>query len=873
MAVHSIGQLEFELRPDTQTLSRLSPTEEPGFSFVPSWLESERSGDGYNHIGDLNLRVRAPGSEWRDFSSSTHRKPIHPLPAEGEVIAAADITATMGEQPPFRVERVWARDNGRLALRFRITNVTEQALEIGVLGMPMVFDNIIDGRTLDEAHTRASFADPYIGRDAGYVQVTRLNGEGPALLVLPESNTALEAYKPLKQPDKAPNSIFTDRSSPNFFEGFYDWTVYSRGYVEREWRDAGRQWNTPGSETLAPGETAQFGLQFVQSPTIRAIEETLIAHQRPVAVGLPGYIVPANQSALLFVRAPSAIEHIDSDPAGALEVSREGSVNGWTKLKVKVGGWGRARLTLGYADGQQQTISYYLVKPLSQAVADLGHFATTEQWYDNPDDPFGRAPAILSYDSEAGGVVLSDWRMWIPGMSDEGGAGSWMAAIAKQLNNPDPQEIAKLERLTDETVIGRLQVAEGEHAGAIKKSLVWFDPERFADMYPGYAEDPERFRWSWDKEESDRLDRSYNYPWPAINHWVLYRLARNHEGLVKRHDWQFYLDNAYRVAVAMPRDAELYAEFGLMGGEVFLEILKDLQREGMTDKAEQLESLMRERAEHWHSLEYPFGSEMPWDSTGQPEVYAWMRYFGFDAQAEQTREVILGYDPTIPGWGYNGNARRYWDFGTAGKYERFERQIHHYGSALNAVPLLDAFRRDPSDFHLLRVGYGGMMGPMASIHRNGFTSTAFHAWPDMMKWDPYSGDYGMGFFGHAYAIGTYVVNHPTFGWLALGGELQASADSIRVVPLEEAQKRLFIAPAGQWITLQAGRIQSATYQSTSGDITLTLAPADDFTSTARVFLQATTDDASALRVADAVFERGGYSVPLSRGETTIRLVP
>jgi hypothetical protein len=85
---------------------------------------------------------------------------------------------------------------------------------------------------------------------------------------------------------------------------------------------------------------------------------------------------------------------------------------------------------------------------------------------------------------------------------------------------------------------------------------------------------------------------------------------------------------------------------------------------------------------------------MAWDSTGQPEVYAWMRHFGYQPQADVTREVILGYDPTIPSWGYNGNARRYWDFLYGGKVSRIERQIHHYGSALNAVPLFDAFRQN-----------------------------------------------------------------------------------------------------------------------------------------------------------------------------------
>src|SRR3546814_8573720 len=109
-----------------------------------------------------------------------------------------------------------------------------------------------------------------------------------------------------------------------------------------------------------------------------------------------------------------------------------------------------------------------------------------------------------------------------------------------------------------------------------------------------------------------------------------------------------------------------------------------------------MEALMKKPADQWRTREYPFGSEMRGDSTGQPEVYAWMRYFVFAPQADATREVILGYDPTIPSWAYNGNARRYWDFLYGGTYARIERQIHHYASALNAVPLFDAFRRDPA---------------------------------------------------------------------------------------------------------------------------------------------------------------------------------
>jgi hypothetical protein len=34
---------------------------------------------------------------------------------------------------------------------------------------------------------------------------------------------------------------------------------------------------------------------------------------------------------------------------------------------------------------------YKVIKPQEQVVADLGRFLTTEQWFEDSDDPFGRA--------------------------------------------------------------------------------------------------------------------------------------------------------------------------------------------------------------------------------------------------------------------------------------------------------------------------------------------------------------------------------------------------------------------------------------------------------------------------------------------------
>ena len=140
--------------------------------------------------------------------------------------------------------------------------------------------------------------------------------------------------------------------------------------------------------------------------------------------------------------------------------------------------------------------------------------------------------------------------------------------------------------------------------------------------------------------------------------------------------------------------------------------------------AADLEAEMKKRADHWRSLNYPFGSEMPWDSTGQEEVYMWTSYFGYADKADVTPNAILAYMPALPHWGYNGSARRYWDFVYGGKLARIERQLHHYGSGLNAIPVLlpiGIIRR----FLPVEVGYAGSMGPLANVTEDGFGPAAF----------------------------------------------------------------------------------------------------------------------------------------------------
>ena len=847
------GNFNLKLVNASQTVAGLSPTATPDFDFTPGDRLALRDKDSLYHLGDINFRIRQDGGEWKGYSTAWHRAPIVPLSVSGTILAGADLANSLPKDIPLQINRYYEVSGGDLILRFEISNTSKAVVEFGALGIPMIFNNILEGKTLEETHAQNVFFDPYIGSDGGYLEVKRLNGKGPALLVLPETNMAFEAYRPLLD-DPTRKSVV--------FEGFHEWMSLSKAYAESEWKEA-EQWNTPTALMLAPGATTNVALRLTLSDNIKGIEQTLIAKEKPVAIGVPGYVIPQDVHARLFLKYKTGIKSIEVTPEGALEVKPVvGDTGGYTQLEVQGKLWGRARLKITYNDDLQQTVHYKIVKAEREIVKDYGRFLTTEQWFDDPSDLFHRTPSAISYDYEQKEQVVQDSRAWIAGLSDEGGAGSWLGAVMKQLILPERKEIQKLQHFIDSTLWGHIQYVAGKNKYGVRKSLFYYEPEK---MPIGTYRDDINFKtWAaWNKEEADKPGRSYNYPHVAAAHWVMYRLARYHEGLVDNRAWDWYLTNAYHTAVAMTELAPYYAQFGQMEGTIFLLILEDLKREGFEAEAKDLEAKMKSRAEHWRTLAYPFGSEMPWDSTGQEEVYMWSDYFGFDEKATITLNAILAYMPIMPHWAYNGSARRYWDFLYAGKLSRVERQLHHYGSALNAIPVLKAYRNNPETY-LLRVGYGGLLGGISNITQDGFGPAAFHSFPETLKVDGLSGDYGSGFFGYAVNTATYITKDTDLGWLAFGGNLSEEGKSIEVHITTAGRNRIFLAPKKLWLTLDSGTFNKISYDEKSGAVSVELAPKDAYTPYAYLRL-----DQEVVLPYDKV--RGAYKIPLTDKAFTIQL--
>ncbi|KAI1103730.1 hypothetical protein F4804DRAFT_309402 [Jackrogersella minutella] len=848
---------------DAQVLTSLIPAGDT-FDFLPSDLISARAGNGQYHWGDITFRYREGSSgAWTDGDSSAARKPITTLPTGAGALAASNLKPTLPTTGPLNVTREWLDVSGDLGLRFTIGNTGKSPVEIGSLGFPAEFNSIFTNREAADTQRLCSLSDPYVAMHAGYIRVSPVRGTGAALVVTPLGDTPLEAYRNLDETAYAA----TDYGSQTF-EGLYEWQVLSKAWAENEWKGV-QPWNTPSSKTLQPGQTLQFGVRFsVAKSGVRDIDAAVRKTGTPVAFGVPGYIIPRGATAQLFLQANSSAVSFSSEPVESLAFSQLSEDSyGITPSPTF---WGRSRLTIDYEDGKTQTIHYYVTKAGSEALADMGRFLTTEQWFTNTSDPFGRAPSVMTYDYEAKEIVTQDPRVWIAGLSDEGGVGAYLAAMAKQAIQPDPAEVSKLETFVDKVLWRTIETTDF----AVRKSIFYYDPSAL----PGYVYSSS-FDWtswtSWNEDDSYAVDRAYDYVHVAAAYWSLYRVARAYPEIVKSHDWTWYLTQAYSTVIRGMQPDVGYNQLGLMGETVFGEILTDLTREGLTTQAGALTKAMRSRAAQWDTEEVPYGSEQSWDSTGQEGVYYWSKYFGFTNTATKTVNSVLGYTPTVPHWGWNGNARRYWDNIYGGKLQRIERQIHHYGSGLNALVLLSAFRSDPSDTYLLQVGYGGTSGPLSNINEAGFASASFHSWPDTLKWDGYSGDYGPGFLGMVLGSGTYVARHDTFGLLAYGGVLSADGPTVTVLTNGPVGRKVFIGPLGVTVSVDAGTIRGFTYDADSGAVSVSLTQLAGAPRAAAAVLWVETNDklvAYNVSTPQASSERLGWRIPLTAvGDVVVEL--
>ncbi|XHG05483.1 hypothetical protein AWENTII_008704 [Aspergillus wentii] len=328
-----------------------------GFDFSPSDVFDQRNFNGNYHTGDITLRYRVGNGSWIESDSASNRTRVSQTTTETTVSAQLD-SSMPNISHRLSVKRTWHNYDGDLALNFTITNQANESIEIGSVGFPIEFNNIFTGRSSIDTADKCVFVDPFIGLQAGYLQVTRLRGIGPHLVVTPLGlNTSLEAWRFLSEPTDTKLAYQSQT-----FEGYYEWQVHTQAYAEQEWKDA-QPWNEPTSRVLTPGESVTYGLRFTSLSTVEEIESTVASLGLPVAVGLPGYVLPRDLKGRLFVNTTSNVSSVKVSPESSLSINYTTShASTWQEFALTPApdAFGRSRIELVYDNGMTQALHYYI---------------------------------------------------------------------------------------------------------------------------------------------------------------------------------------------------------------------------------------------------------------------------------------------------------------------------------------------------------------------------------------------------------------------------------------------------------------------------------------------------------------------------------
>jgi hypothetical protein len=116
-----------------------------------------------------------------------------------------------------------------------------------------------------------------------------------------------------------------------------------------------------------------------------------------------------------------------------------------------------------------------------------------------------------------------------------------------------------------------------------------------------------------------------------------------------------------------------------------------------------------------------------------------------------------------------------------------------------------------------------------------------------------------------------VIDHPDFGWQSFGGNVSVSGDTVKVQPLDSFRQRVYVAPRGLWLTLDAGTFEGIEVNVKTHTVRVGLSPASEQTPTARLRIEqpAKVPGVGTYRPATRLpSQREAFEVPLKKGATT-----
>ena len=588
-------------------------------------------------LGAVEVKYRLPNgagrwTEARSAASNDSREVTldrPDQPGEVTVVYEQDSTAAKGIRA-FALREHFRVENDVLTWEIALRNKSDQALEIGNLALPLLFNtNYV--RDAVTTYTQRVIRHSYVAGHGSFIAVMRPNGVGPFLVMTPLAGTKLE--------------YFHHELTSGAWEGVYTAYIHAAAAAEAEPRGTWRQPQT--SLVLEPGAEVIYGFRFRWAQDYGAARDILYDEGLLDAQVVPGMSLPADLDALLTIRTRQPIHALEPELAGATTVEYLGEKAPNLHLyKLHFSHLGENLVTVRYGENQQQYLEFFVTEPLETVIKKRAAFIAGKQqirdsskWYDGLFSLWDMQAQTLRSPDDTGGLAP-----YMVGGSDDPTLCKATLIAVKNVAFPEAAEIEAVEYYLERFVWGKLQRTDAEtpHPYGIYGSENWFANRNSPIGYNSGGLGQEHM---W---------RTFDYTHIIMLYLAMYQIANFYPTLTRYLDKAGYLERAfgtarafftvpYNIKMGEPWDFRGWCDWAYKQGNfhelVIPRLIDALAGEGRAAAADWLRGEWEKKVKYFvYDHPYPFGSEMYFDTTAFESTHAIARY-GLEHELQPDKQL------------------------------------------------------------------------------------------------------------------------------------------------------------------------------------------------------------------------------------------
>lgn len=671
----------------------------------------------------------------------------------------------------FSLKEEYKLEKDSLTWSFTIKNTSDVPLTFSEIGLPLLFNqfwphgqNEVQKKVYENCVLRHSA----ILLDNSYYIVQRPNGVGPFLLVTPLGGTRVEMFK--RFGGKGTLGIYNTRKGGVYgMTGLPDWEGLYIAYVHGSLDSHLGQWFLPLTDLhLTHGEQKTYGFTFRWTDNDAHVRETLYEAGFIDITVVPGMVVPCDLLAKVALRTKKTVHRLV--PQFPYDTRISPAVTNGTHLvyTIEFSHTGQNLVMIEYGDNKIAPLQFFVTDPLKTVIHNRAAFIEKNQVQRDPDKLY--PGAFLPWEWRDRRMLRQETDPEAPhyftsGADDIGFANPLFLSL-KNVTYPEPKEIKALVYYLS--------------------THIWNNMQRTND----YA----IYRW-FPVPKEDETSRAMDYPHLMNIYYHMYLIEKLHgnTGYLTARE---YLERSCRTALAFftlkPMFFDGAITQGNMGESGLALVIDALRDEGMTREANTLNKFWRAKADAFEKREYPFASEMFYDSTAFEAVYGIASRYDKKEMMESVTAANIANRGRQPVWYHYGSDNR------------FISDSHYqlsYMTQLGGWALLDyAVYHVNNPAELLRLAYGSYLASWASVQPSSDSQPGAAGWvfhnergPDGM--DVLDGEIGLGLYGALRAAASVVIDDPLFGLTGYGCAVTRDGKgTLHITPKDGLQRRIHIIP-------------------------------------------------------------------------------